>query len=181
MNCSHVHKLPTISFTFGGRDFELGPDFYMIAAADHSGKEQCHVGIQSLGEGAPWILGDPFLRKYYTIWDAEQHRVGFATASESVGYSVMAAEEQVVESAMTQQSLSAESAMVKESDARLGFVTAEAFLAQLGNASVHINGMPALSLYVVVAAAALPGILVPFIIRIQTWPAPMKEPLLRQQ
>merc|ERR1712025_181162 len=105
MNCSHVHKLPTISFTFGGRDFELGPDFYMIAAADHSGKEQCSLGIQSLGEGAPWILGDPFLRKYYTIWDAEQQRVGFATASESIGFSV--------EEPGQQDKLSAESMFAK--------------------------------------------------------------------
>lgn len=80
-DCSNVDKLPTISFTFGGKDFDLGPDFYVIRAKDDSGKEQCQLGIQSVNAGAPiWILGDPFLRKYYTIWDAEQQRVGFASA-----------------------------------------------------------------------------------------------------
>jgi hypothetical protein len=88
MDCSTANKLPTISFTVEGKDFHLGPDFYMIAAKDDSGKEQCQLGIQDLGEGAPWILGDPFLRKYYAIWDADQQRIGFATASKSVGFTL---------------------------------------------------------------------------------------------
>merc|ERR1712185_72276 len=88
-DCSNIGKLPTISFTLGGKDFDLGPDFYVIRAKDDSGKEQCQLGIQSINAGVPiWILGDPFLRKYYTIWDAEQQRIGFASASESIGFSV---------------------------------------------------------------------------------------------
>jgi len=80
-DCSNVHTLPTVSFTMAGKEFDLEPEFYVIRAKDDSGKEQCQLGLEGVNAGVPiWILGDPFLRKFYTVWDAEQHRVGFATA-----------------------------------------------------------------------------------------------------
>jgi len=77
-DCSNIASLPTITLTFGSNDFELGPDFYVIKFKDdNTGKDTCHLGIQPLGM---WTLGGTFLRKYYTVWDAEQQRVGFAPA-----------------------------------------------------------------------------------------------------
>jgi len=83
-DCSNVNSLPMLSFSIAGKDFDLGPDFYVLRGEDDSGKVACELGIQSIDAGVPiWILGDPFLRKYYTVWDAEQNRVGFALAKQS--------------------------------------------------------------------------------------------------
>merc|ERR1712048_641086 len=89
-DCSNIDKLPTISFTFEGKEFDLGPDFYLIRIK-LMGQHYCRIGIQSVPSifGAPvWILGTPFLRKYYTVWDAEQQRVGFAHARDAVADSI---------------------------------------------------------------------------------------------
>jgi len=81
-DCSGIDKLPTMSFSIGGKDFDLEPEFYVIQVPDpKSGKTVCQLGLQSMNAGLPlWMLGDTFLRKYYTVWDAEQKRVGFALA-----------------------------------------------------------------------------------------------------
>ena len=52
--------------------------------ADESGTgaELCQIGLQALDQEGLWILGDPFLRKYYTVFDRAQDRVGFALAKQ---------------------------------------------------------------------------------------------------
>jgi len=82
-DCSNVDSLPTINFAFGSDSFDLGPDFYVLRGEGANGATECQLGIQAINAGVPiWILGDPFLRKYYTVWDAEQKRVGFSLAKQ---------------------------------------------------------------------------------------------------
>jgi len=80
-DCSNRASLPTIAFTLSGMDMSLEPSFYVLYLPDDSGRMTCQLGIESLDPGFPmWILGDPFLRKYYTIFDRVNNQVGFATA-----------------------------------------------------------------------------------------------------
>merc|ERR1712190_701666 len=68
-DCSNVNSLPTLSFKLGGKEFSLEPDFYVLRGADSNGADECQLGItgQSVGVPGLYILGDPFLRKYYSM------------------------------------------------------------------------------------------------------------------
>jgi len=68
--------MPNIGFKVGGETLELAPEDYVERT-----KDGCHLGFMSIAESKPVVLlGYPFLRKYYTVFDAEQGRVGFALA-----------------------------------------------------------------------------------------------------
>lgn len=81
-NCSNFASLPDIGFTVAGRLLTLSPEDYVDR--DASGTD-CTLPLMTQdvkpGEGAVWIFGDPFLRKYYTVYDREKMQVGIAPAA----------------------------------------------------------------------------------------------------
>ncbi|CAE8630172.1 unnamed protein product [Polarella glacialis] len=76
VNCQD--SWPSISFSLGGKDFELSGGDLILAQSGGL----CVLAIQGLDMPNPlWILGDVFMRKYYVQFDWGQKRLGFALSA----------------------------------------------------------------------------------------------------
>jgi len=85
IDCSTINSLPIISFQLNGKVFDLTPKQYILVTSA-GGVNICLSGFIELDlppqYGNFWILGDVFIRGYYTIFDASKNRVGFAQSIE---------------------------------------------------------------------------------------------------
>lgn len=83
IDCNNLNSYPDLTFTIGGDKYTLTPEFYILKLTV-LGQTQCTLGIQGM-EFPPHlagsiILGDSFIKSYYTHFDIGNNRVGFAKA-----------------------------------------------------------------------------------------------------
>ncbi|KAM7500984.1 hypothetical protein LguiA_025398 [Lonicera macranthoides] len=84
VECGKLSSMPSISFTIGGKVFELSAEEYVLKVGEGAAA-QCISGFTALDipppHGPLWILGDVFMGRYHTVFDYGNMRVGFAEAA----------------------------------------------------------------------------------------------------
>jgi len=78
-DCSGLDKLPEIAFYLDGIEYALTPNDYVLKVTQGD-QTQCVLAV--MGQDFPaafnyFILGDTFMRKYYSFFDKKNNRVGF--------------------------------------------------------------------------------------------------------
>ncbi|KDN51374.1 putative PEP4-aspartyl protease [Tilletiaria anomala UBC 951] len=80
IDCEKVKSLPNLTFTFDGKQYPLGPEDYILNVQGSCLSSFMGLDMPS-NLGTLWIVGDVFLRKYYTVYDLGKNAVGFAKAA----------------------------------------------------------------------------------------------------
>lgn len=104
MDCSNMHELPNLVFQLGNAQLALPPEAYVMKVKKPSqpksgpaslwdlvtiedekeSEHRCTLAFMQMDKssqhGNVWILGMPFLRYFYTVFDREEKQVMFARA-----------------------------------------------------------------------------------------------------
>jgi len=76
IDCSVIPSIPDIVFTINGKDYPLTGNEIVIQS-----QNICLFAFMGIDIPMPdpkWILGDVFMRRYYTVFDYGQKQIGFA-------------------------------------------------------------------------------------------------------
>ena len=93
VDCAKIDQLPTVHFSFSSQPFSdephvshsmhtfsLSPADYILTTNRGCVSSFMAVNMHSDDQSELWILGDSFLKRYYSVYDFGQHRIGLAEA-----------------------------------------------------------------------------------------------------
>ncbi|XP_063786479.1 gastricsin-like [Pseudophryne corroboree] len=78
VNCNNLQNMPTLSFTMNGVSFPLPPSAYIVQEKGYCSANFLSISLPAQNGDPLWILGDVFLRQYYSVYDFGNNQVGFA-------------------------------------------------------------------------------------------------------
>lgn len=84
-DCSNLDELPTLYFELDGAEVVLPPRAYIFKVTEH-GSPACRGAFMKVDKesqfGEVFILGMPFLRYYFTVFDRANKQVHIARSTE---------------------------------------------------------------------------------------------------
>jgi len=80
VDCAKVPSLPILAFHFGGKPYPLKGSDYVLEVQGTCISAFTGMDINLPG-GSLWVIGDAFLRRYFTVYDLARHAVGFAEST----------------------------------------------------------------------------------------------------
>ncbi|NWJ05614.1 CATE protein, partial [Crypturellus undulatus] len=83
VDCSTLSEMPDVTYVINGVAYSLSAQAYLLMESSEN-VAVCISGFQGLDIAPPagplWILGDVFIRQFYSVFDRGNNRVGFAPA-----------------------------------------------------------------------------------------------------
>ncbi|CAH1402040.1 unnamed protein product [Nezara viridula] len=81
VDCSKIDELPPITFSINNRSYSIKGHDYVVKRKHLYFFTRCMIGIvgSEKNKDRPWILGNIFLQQFYTIFDADNKQIAFAS------------------------------------------------------------------------------------------------------